>query len=318
MKTHDLSAVLHDHADLPETAHTVRMAALRTRVRRVRRRRAFVAVACVALALVGGAVAGLPSRPDSQPAKPDPFPEHLAGSRIVAQTSGRTPDPLALAFTPSDTAELTLFIGCETGTKSNLKAVLSIDGKEVKQSPCHSGSTGISTNETRELLVPGRQSVVRLTVLGRITSIDTTVEDAAVEPAEDGIAVRLGVGREVPLAEYPMPPAPPEPVEVDGLVHAADVVLRSDPADPNQPQRIVVPWRAITKTHIVVGSPGRVRVVVAGTTVDDMTSFSYTATGSLNGAVPDFPDLVPGQPVEISAIPEAQHGEWAVMVDMDG
>lgn len=320
MKPNDLSVVFHDHADVPETAHTVRMAALRSRVRKVRRRRAFVAVACVVLALAGGVLVTTPSRLDSQPAKPEPLREYLLGTRIVAQTSGRTPDALALAFTPSgDSTELTLFADCEVGTGSNLKVALSIDGEEVQQFGCGGGPTGFNNTKIQDSLRAGRQSVIRMTVFGRITGpLNVPVEETAVEPAAAGIALRLGVGRRVPLAEFPMPPAPEKPVEVDDLLHEADVVLRSDPADPNLPQRVVVPWRPLSRVHTVVGSPGRVRVVVAGVTVDDLTSFTYGATGSMGPAGFESSHLVPGQPVEISVVPEAQRGEWAVMLDMDG
>ncbi|XVS61773.1 hypothetical protein ACQPYE_26200 [Actinosynnema sp. CA-299493] len=319
MKPNDLGEVLRDRAELPETTHDVRMAALRSRVRKVRRRRAFVAVTCVVLALVGGGLAATPSRPDSQPATPPPFPEYLSGSRVVAQTSGRTPDPLTLAFTPSDPAELTLLIGCDASSDRSLKVAVAIDDREIRQWACYDGDFGFSDDKMRDSLKEGRPAVVRLTVLGRITSgMDVIAEDAEVEPAEDGIELRVGVGRKVPLARYPMPPAPEKPIEVDGHVWDADIVLRSDPADPNLPRTAVVPWRRVTALEVVYGSPGRISVLINGVTVDDSTSYSYGVAGSIRGGGYDSPDLVPGDPVDISVIPEAQHGEWAVMVEMEG
>ncbi|GAA0253910.1 hypothetical protein GCM10010492_63260 [Saccharothrix mutabilis subsp. mutabilis] len=321
MKTHDLSQVFHDHADPPgDTPHAARMAAVRARVRGVRRRRAFVAAACVVLALVGGALAATPNRTDSQPAAPEPFPEHIVGSRVVAQTTGRTPEPLTLAFTPSgDPADVRLFVRCDIDAKDVLKVSLAVDGKEVRLFGCDKEPGGFGSLALSESLVAGRRAVVRLTVLGRVTGPpNTAAEVADVEPAADGIPVALAVGRRVPITEYPMPPAPEKPVEVDHLVHPADVVLRSDPADPNLPQKVVVPWRTVTRLHVVWGSPGRIKVLIGGVLVDDGASYSYGATGRIDASGHNPPDLVPGQPVEISVVPEGQRGEWAVMVDMGG
>ncbi|MFI9812347.1 hypothetical protein [Saccharothrix variisporea] len=322
MKPQDLSTVFHDHADLPETAHAVRMAGLHSRVRKVRRRRALVAMACALLVLVGGAVVTTRSVPDSQPAAPKPFPEYLLSSRVLAQASGTTPGPVTLRYTPTTPVEdLRLIFECAIGPEFSLdheylSVTLSIDGHAVGQPYCHPGATALWNEETRKWFRPGQESVVRLAVVGRTHETPTEVSQTpSVDPAPDGVVVRLAVGRQVPVSEYPLPPPPKEPVRLDRFLRSdADIVLRADPADPNREQKVVVPWRGIAQLHLWNGSPGRLRVVIGGVTVSDASNYQYTPGGVTGYAGYNPEHLVPGEPVEIEVVPEAVHGDWLVML----
>ncbi|NUT96179.1 MAG: hypothetical protein HOY78_29545 [Saccharothrix sp.] len=323
MKTHDLSTVLHNHADLPETAHAVRMAGLHSRVRRVRRRRAFVAMACALLVLVGGAVVTTRSLPDSQPAAPEPFPEYWAGSKVLAQTAGASPGPVTLDFTPTGPLEgLGLAYECAIGPeysidKEYLGVTLSIDGHAVYQDTCGRNRRGVGNEEMRKWWRPGQKSVVRLTVAGRTDepAVGTTSAPPVVGAAPDGVGIRLAVKRTVPVRDYPLPPPPEKPLLMDGYLRPdADIVLRADPADPNREQKVVVPWRGVAEMHLWTGSPGRLRVVIGGTTIHDYSKYDYSVSSSSGFGGIDYPNLVPGEPVEISVLPEAAQGDWLLML----
>ena len=326
MKPHDLSEVLHDHADPPAILHAARMDGLRTRVREVRRRRAFVAVACVVLAVVVGGLVTRPSLLDSRPAVSEPFPEYLLSSRVLAQTSGHTPEPLTIRFTPAtDPADIRLIFSCAVGDKhapgneESLSVTLSIDGKAVDQAVCSDNETAIGNEEVRKSLRIGQPALVRMTVLGHMSELPWgTTTTPAVDRAPDGVALRLAVGEHVPVTEYPLPPPPEEPVRVDEYVlDDADIVLRADPADPNKPQKVVVPWRGVSALNLTNGSPGRLRVLIGGNTIVDSSHYDYAPSSIVDQAGYDPTDLVRGQPVEISVVPEGAHGDWVVMLMED-
>ena len=324
MKQHDLSRVLHEHAQPPEISHTARMDGLRTRVRKARRRRGVVVTACVVLALLGGVLVTKPSLLDSQPAAPDPFPEYVLSSRVLAQTWGRTPDPLEIGFTPTTTApeDVTVLFSCAIGdqylmgNEESLSVVISLDGEEVHRTDCGPGAISTSGGELRKNLRVGKPALVRMTVLGRMTkSPSEATPTPPVDRAPDGIALRLAVGEHVPVTEYPLPPPPKVPVRVDDEVRDdADVVLRADPDDPNRPQKVVIPWRGVSALFVWTGSPGRLRVLIGAETVADLSNYEYSLQGIVNGSGYTSTDLVPGQPVEVAVLPEGAHGDWVVML----
>jgi hypothetical protein len=320
---HGLSEVFHNHADPPEIPHTARMDALRTRVRKVRRRRAFVAVACVALALAGGALVTTPSLLDSQPATPEPFPEYVLSSRVLAQTSGHTPDLVAISFTPTIAPEdVTVIFSCALGKQytmdndESLSVLISVDGKEVHRTRCRDGATAIGGEDLSKSLRTGQPALVRMTVLGHMFEMPSdTTPTPPVDRAADDIALRLAVGEHLPVTEYPLPPPPKEPLRVDKYVRDdADIILRADPDDPNRPQKVVVPWRGVSAMSVWTGSPVRLRVLIGGTTVTDLSHYEYSFRGNVTNADLGLPDLVPGQLVEIDVVLEGAHGDWVVMM----
>lgn len=323
MRLHDLGEVFRDHADPREIPHVVRMDGLRTRVRKVRRRRAFVAVACVVLALVGGVLVTRPALLESRPAVPEPFPEFVLSSRVLAQTWGHTPEPLVLPFTPTTAPDdLRLIFRCAIGNKhapgnkESLSVSISIDGKEVEQTECKDNVSSIGDDAIAENLRIGQPALVRMTVLGHMSEPPwQTTPPPAVKPAPDGVALRLAVGEHVPVTEYPLPPPPDEPVMLDEYVRDdADIVLRADPADPNRPQKVVVPWRGLSGLQVWIGSPGRLRLLIGGETVTDMSNYDYAPSG-VTGDVGFGPTgFFPGQPVEIEALPEGARGDWVVVL----
>lgn len=261
--------------------------------------------------------------PDFRPAGPEPFPEYLLTSRVLAQSWSRTPEPVVIRFTPTVAPdEITLIFSCAIGDKhangeeeAALSVSLTIDGKEVEQTVCQDGATSIDDEEVARNLSTGRESVVRMTVLGHMSELPGGTTTPAVGQAPDGVAVRLAVGQHVPVTEYPLPPPPEKPVRVDQLVRDdADIVLRADPADPNKPQKVVVPWRGLSSMHLWNGSPGRLRVLVGDDTIADASNYGYGFSGITGGAGHDGAGLVLGQPVEISVVPEGAHGDWIVML----
>jgi hypothetical protein len=319
---HDLGEVLHNHADPPEIPHTARMNGLRARVAKVKRRRAFVAVACVVVALVGGVLVTRPSLLDSQPAVPEPFPEYVLTSRVLAQTSGRTPEPLVLRFTPTTPEDVRLIFSCDIGDKhlignaEFLSVAISIDGKEVHRTSCGDNVAATGGEQVRANLRAGQPALVRMAVLGRTSELPSSATPPPpVDRAADGIALRLAVGEHLPVTEYPLPPPPKEPVRVDDLVSDdADIVLRADPADPTLPRKVVVPWRGVSGLSAWIGSPGRIRVLIGGNTVADLSNYDYSIQGHVDSTRYSPADLVVGQPVEIQVVPEGAHGDWVVMV----
>jgi hypothetical protein len=320
---HGLSEVFHQHADPPEIPHTARMDGLRTRVRKVRRRRAFVAVACVAIALAGGALVTTPSLLDSQPAAPEPFPEYVSNSRVLAQTSGHTPDPLAIRFTPTIALDdVRVIFSCSLGkqhTTNNdeaLSVLITVDGKEVDRTTCQDGEGALGGGDLSKNLRTGQPALVRMTVLGHM--FDTPSETTPTPPvdrAADDIALRLAIGEHLEVTEYPLPPPPEEPVRVDDQVRDdADIILRADPADPNRPRKVVVPWRGVSWMSVWTGSPGRIRVLVGGTTAVDLSNYDYSLQGHVIHADVGPTDLVLGQLVEIEVVLEGARGDWVVML----
>lgn len=329
MKLHNLNEVFHNHADPPAIPHAARMNGLRTRVRKVRRRRAFVAVACVVLAMVGGMLVTRPSLFDSQPAVPEPFPDYVLTSRVLAQTSGHTPGSLTIRFTPTFAPEdVSVIFTCALGkqyTMDNdeaLSVVISFDGKEVHRTTCSDNATSARSEDMRKNLRTGQPVLVRMTVLGHMFEQPSDATPTPpVDRASDGIALRLAVGKHLPVTEFPLPPPPEEPVLVDEHVRGsddADIVLRADPADPNRPQKVVVPWRGLSAVKVWSGSPGRLRVLIGGNTFADHSNYEYAFHGLVTNADYRPTDLVLGQPVEIDVVPEGAHGDWAVILtEMD-
>lgn len=98
------------------------------------------------------------------------------------------------------------------------------------------------------------------------------------------------------------------------MLDDADIVLRADPADPNKPQKVVVPWRGVSALDLTNGSPGRLRVLIGGNTVVDSSNYDYAPSGIVNRTGYDPAELLRGQPVEISVVPEGAHGDWVVML----
>jgi hypothetical protein len=321
MNLSDLSEVLRDRAELPDSAHEARMAGVRARVSATRRRRAVAGVACVVLALVGIVYAVLP-RPDRSPEPALPtrsLPEYQDGTRLVAQAWGDLPSTsVTVRFVPK-TLEFWLFARCDTGGNGSLLMTITINDRPyVEQNTCGSGGGGRRTPDwSKAGVVLGQPNVIKLTVVGKQGESESGPPAVLPLPATGTFA--LGVGEEVPVNEYPFPPRPQTLENMDSfrLGPAAEpmIELRADPADPAAPKETTVEWPGPSLLLAGMNTPGRIRVLVDDNLFIDVSNWSY-GVHSTQAEWPTFGGndygISKGQTVKITVIPERTTGDWRV------
>lgn len=318
MNLTDLSEVLRDRAELPDSSHEARMAGVRARVSATRRRRATAGVAAVVLTLVGIVYAVLPHPgPSPEPAIPTrSLPEYQQGTKLIAQAWGDLPSTsVTVRFVPKS-LDLWLFTHCDAGTNQVWLMAITVNDRPWLE---HNGCGG--ANRTPDWstfgVVAGQPSVITLTVLGKHGGFESGTPAPLPLPASGAFA--LGVGEAVPVSEYPFPPRPQTLQNLDqvlvGPITDPMVKLRADPADPAAPKETTVEWPGPSVLVAQLNTPGRIRVLVNGTPLIDLSHWSYTASGTqANWPAYDGENygLSKGQTVKITVIPERTTGDWKV------
>lgn len=318
MNLTDLSEVLRDRAELPDSSHEARMAGVRARVSATRRRRAVAGVACVVLALVGIVYAVLPG-PDRSPEPARPtrsLPEYQEGTRLVAQAWGDLPSTsVTVRFVPKS-LDFSLFTRCDTGDNGLLLMTITINDRPyVEQNSC--GGRTRSPDWSTLGVVAGQPYVIKLTVLGKQGESESGPPSVLPLPASGMFA--LGVGEAVPVNEYPFPPRPQTLENIEsgrlGPITEPMIELRADPADPAAPKETTVEWPGASLLLAHMNTPGRIRVLVDDTLVIDLSHWSYVVL-STQADWPAYGEknhkLSKGQSVKITVVPERTTGDWKV------
>jgi hypothetical protein len=316
MNLTDLSEVLRERADVPETSQDARLGGVRAKVKATKHRRAVAGAACVVLAFLGAVYALVP-RPEttSEPAVPvRSFPEYQDGARLIGQAWGGLPSTsLTVRFTPTS-LPVKIVHECDGGKDERLMVSVTING--------HPFTNGYTCGGTSTVLEPaavgivvGQPSEVTLTLLGKQGEAVNGVPSILAMPAE--VTFGLGIGQGVPVADYPFPPrprtlAPLEPQYPEGFTK-----LTADPADPAARKETTFEWPGTIMVESRVNTPGRLQVLVNDVPVIDHTSWTYTVNGS-QSALPDRWEssygLNPAQGdlVRVTVIPELTTGDWEV------
>jgi hypothetical protein len=300
MNLSDLTEVLRERAEITDSAHEARMAGVRARVTAGKRRRAVLGVAGVVLALVGIVYAVLPRAEQPEPAVPPrSLPEYQDGTRLIAQAWGDLPSTSATVRFVPKSMDFVLFTRCETAPGESMRVSVTINGHAAK-APSGCGSTRRPLGWSGLDVVVGQQSVVTITV------------DEA--PAKGTFAV--GIGEPVPVSEYPFPPRPQTLETFTRHYPEPTIELRPDPAETAQRKDFTVAWPGTNSMVAQMNTPGRMRVLVNDVVVLDFSHWSYTAGGSLimpsDWKASYGLDLVKGQTVKITVIPERVTGDWEV------
>ncbi|HEX7306684.1 hypothetical protein [Lentzea sp.] len=316
MNLTDLTEVLRDRARVDDTAHDARMAGVRARVSATRRRRAVTGVACVVLALVGIVYATLP-RPQALPepaVPPRSLPEYQRGTKLIGQAWGDLPGTTAtMTFVPKS-LNLWLYTQCDVGPKAGLLITVTINGHEYTKSngcgggtqPADWGAFGIK---------PGQPSVLTMTVDGGQGEV-VPGQGFEVLPLPASGSFAVGIGEEVPVEEYPLPPPPSTLPALQPQFPEASVELRSDPADPLARKESTIAWPGRSGLVVRTNTPGRIRVLVDDVLVVDYSNWDYFEgshqidAGSYELA--HGPEPAAGQTVRITVVPERITGEWSV------
>ncbi|MFD5826145.1 hypothetical protein [Lentzea sp. NPDC060358] len=316
MNLTDLTEVLRDRAQLPDSPHEARMAGVRARVSSTRRKRAVAGAACVVLALVGIVYATLP-RPQALPGPavpPRSLPEYQLGTRLVGQAWGDLPaTTVTLRFVPKS-LDLSVFTRCETGSDDLLVISTTInDHPYTGKSSC--GATSHPTVPEDFGVVLGQPSVIVLTVVGRQGS-PTPEDPFPVLPPPASGSFAVGIGEAVPVDEYPFPPRPQTLETFEPKYPAPEVELRSDPANPAGRREFPVTWPGSSGMRAQLNTPGRLRVLVDGVEVIDLRGWSYEVSSMeiFPNAAKGELQFAQGQSVTITVITERVTGDWEVGV----
>lgn len=318
MNLTDLSEVLRDRAELPGSAHEARMAGVRARVAATRRRRAVAGVACVVLAVVGIVYAVFPgSGRTPEPAIPTrSLPEYQQGTRLTAQAWGDLPSTsVTVRFVPRS-LDFWLFTRCDVGDNELLLIDVTVNDRSfADRNSC--GGPARTPDWSKLGVVVGQPTVVTLTVVGKQGPSESG--PPSVLPLPAGGAFALGVGETVPVDEYPFPPRPQTPQNLDliriGPITDPMMELRADPADPAAAKETTVEWPGDSVLVAQLNTPGRIRVLVHDTPLIDLSHWSYTASGT-QAEWPAYSGerygISKGQSVKITVIPERTTGDWKV------
>ncbi|WP_439657426.1 hypothetical protein ACSHWB_34225 [Lentzea sp. HUAS TT2] len=298
MNLSDLTEVLRDRAELPDSSHEARMAGVRARVSAAKRRRAVLAVAGVVLALVGIVYAVLPRVEQPEPAVPPrSLPEYVDGTRIIAQAWGDLPSTsVTTQFVPKS-LDFVVFTRCETAPDVSVTVSVFINGHLLTEDNGCGGWTKMQGWSGFEIEA-GKPSVITLNARG----------------TSPRGAFAVGIGEPVPVSEYPFPPRP-QTLETFPPDFPQTVKLRSDQADPLRQKDFTIEWPGSTDMRARMNTPGRMRVLVNGVQVLDFSHWTYATDGMLIAPM-DWKDYgvnaVKGQTVKITVIPERVTGEWEV------
>ena len=295
----------------------------RERRRRHRLRGAAMIAAAVAVAVAAG-MPPLLSAGDPPPAatrRADlPFPEYLAGRRIIGQASAPfTRREVVVTFTPNvPQTDLTLFAYCEIPGGEEVEVELRVEtgpGTWYVRETCGELHSIMPSPGWPTFAEPGRPATVRL-----------TAELAGPPP---GGVMAVGVGEPVPPEEYPYPSPPPslaplaEPSAPRPRPGGERVELAADAVDRSAPRRASVRWAEVTVLSVRSQTPGTFRVEVDGRPARRVTVWSYDQQPAMiNLADPGrweagvaLPE--PGDTVTVTVVAEDATGDWNAVVVTD-
>jgi hypothetical protein len=313
MNLTDLTEVLRERADVPDSVQQVRLAGVRAKVRASKRRRAVTGAACVVLAFLGAVYAVVPKLvTTSEPAVPvRSFPEYHEGTRLVGQAWGELPSTsVTVRFVP-EALDFRLFWMCHIENSRALYVTITVNGKPYGEGTCGPGAASSYVEWAGMGVVVGQPFEATLTVDGEDDG--TTSAPATMAPPEAG-SFGIAVGAGVPPSDYPFPP---RPSTLEPVPRMSTAVLSADPDDPTTRMETSVAWPGTSVLEMQLNTPGRLRVLVNDVQVLDFAHWDYTMGQSQSLSSDKWESsyglkLAEGDPVRITVVPERVTGDWQV------
>lgn len=318
----DLGELMRERSAAAEaTLRTDRVAEVRRRIRLVRRRRtAGVITSTVAVVIaVAAAAVLLPRHPELDPGPAattmrtiDGFPEYQGGARVIGTAVAELPDNAASVRVVPDTLDLAFTYQCDTPLRIEVR----VAGDELlTDTLCIPDGGAVQPIGPEALsafgVAPGEPATFVATATAAVAF---GVSDTLPLPEHGRFA--LAVMQRVPFEEYPLPTPPAYTHLIDYMVpDGAELLMRSDPLDPNRPVSSTLAWTARRQLLIISIAPGFVHIAINGVPVATHESWDYRFALSDvllgNEGMPQFEE---GALVTVTAEPDHMTRDWGIWI----
>jgi hypothetical protein len=265
------------------------------RVRRavVRRRRARVAGAALAMVVVAGGVVGI-VRPTGAhraltPATQDAaLPEYRGGGKLIGQTSLPALIGSSRTFTVVPTGwGLSITDQCAQSGTRQVNLEVQVNGHPAASGGCGSSIRGEFEHDQRMWQSLGVRPGQPTTVSVRVVATPAAERAVGVGADVDSAAVTafVGVYQDVPYETFPLPRRPatvqrPVGLGVDGNSGVYTQIERVSLPGPNGTWTTTRAYDRTLSMDGMLWAPGRYRVLVDGVVVGGSTSWDYGESGS--------------------------------------
>jgi len=303
----------------PDLVGALRLAAVRHRVRAMRRRRFVAGGATLVVILVAvtgyGAVAAHRSttlRPEPPGFSVDDFPRYATGARLV---DARAVSPVGTEIVLSGVVgALGVVVAnrCDMPGTAVLIVHWSFEGREAFSMPCTESvwtSPATSGNDLAWLGVPLDRPI-------RVTArIDAT--DGVRRPVDlSRGAFAAALMERIPFEEYQLPPRPPVLAPLSSRVDTTKgppgkVLVESDPADPNATRTGVLAEPGEFLITMAAQTPGSIRIDHDGATVCTAEWWDYEANLRGCSSSKGWPTA---RPLTVTFVPEHMTGPWRAAI----
>lgn len=338
----DLRELLDERSADPPGLDGLRIAHVNRRLTHRRRRRiTLVASTAAVVLLLFGGYHFLPTlrtapnpdpaaTPSSSPSLIHGFPEYQHGRRLVAATSAPVTDrELELTWTPANEQFDIQFSCDDLQPEVHIRLETALAGRSNATHSCH--STLFLTLATAGLKL-GEPATLKVTQTGAFTPLPEGRITPLPQPSIG--TVRVAIWEPVDFADYPLPPRPPQLAELPELMTCAereakrpapDDYLRADPSNPNAPGSRTFVWQGEFSYLASASTPGKLRLSINGTQVEETTWWRYDAGIHLghdrdtadDADWKDLPGWVQprqGELVTITVTPEHMTGPWHLRI----
>ena len=299
----------------------VRLAAVRHRVRTMRRRRVVVGGATtliVIVAVITGTGIMAQTKPNPNPTwamgdQVDGFARYAVGSLLVDTATVSPPDGEVSLTAQAGDLGFTFAQRCEMREADQVIVSWTVDGQAVGGFSC--GPTTVTyyalIGVTWTSLGVRSGQTVRVTARLR----ERTVGNRSVDLSQGTLAVALM--RRLPVDQYPFPSPPPtlRPLVASGLPDPRDEyalrLVDSDPTDPNAPRTMVVDEPGAIDIRLAAQTPGSIDVLLNGVTACTAEWWDYAA-GVYE--CPYSSDLTDARPMTVTLVPQGMRGAWRAAI----
>lgn len=301
-----MSPTIEDLRDALSTAasdpHPVsgRLAGVRREVVRRRQRRTAGVLATV-LALAAAATVSVDHgalRRSEGPARSHEkdLPEYSEGGRLIGQVSfaGRLGESRTFMVVPQ-TFGLATRTDCSTSGPEVLWISVTVNGQQDTASGCDDGATSIGGRgpygdggaiwRDKYGVQLGKPTSVTVTVSASPPDNQTPTSRSTAALSTQTASIQVGMYQDVPVADYPFPPRPkvvdapaqhPDTVSFEELTHST----KMEPATPDDTKSLRVAYTPDLSAAIRSWAPGVVELLVNGTIVTGLPSWTYTEGGT--------------------------------------